>query len=128
MNQRLTIILSAACPILGVSIGTPGDNATVRIDYAPSATQAQRDAAAAALAAFDWSDVAQVAWDRQQAGVKAAASVLSPDLTDPQQVGINALFQVVCTRVNTAFADMGRPKPLLQADILADVMALFGGG
>ena len=45
--------VAATCPIHGVSIGRRDDRATWRIDFAPEATDAQRVAAAAALAAFD---------------------------------------------------------------------------
>ena len=45
--------IAAACPILGIAIGDPEDKATWRIDFDPSATQAQREAAKAALQAFD---------------------------------------------------------------------------
>jgi len=45
--------VAAACPILGISIVDPKDKATWRIDFAPSATDPQRQAAQAALQAFD---------------------------------------------------------------------------
>jgi hypothetical protein len=51
---RLNAAIAAVCPIDGVSVGTIGDPATVRIDYRPEATTEQRAAAQAALAAFDW--------------------------------------------------------------------------
>jgi hypothetical protein len=51
---RLTRALKAAgIPIVGVSIGRPGDRSTWRIDYAPAATVEQRAAGAALLASFD---------------------------------------------------------------------------
>ncbi len=45
--------ISAACPIDGVSIGSPMDKATWRIDYSPSATPAQKSAAQGVVAALD---------------------------------------------------------------------------
>jgi hypothetical protein len=40
-------------PIIGVSIGRRDDKSTWRIDFAPEATQTQRDAAAGVVASFD---------------------------------------------------------------------------
>lgn len=62
MLDRLTAVLQAVCPILGVS-GVQGD---IRIDYAPGATGPQQTAAQNALAAFDWSQAAHDAWLDQQ--------------------------------------------------------------
>lgn len=45
----------AVCPVVGVSIGQWDDASTWRIDYDPVATDAQRVAAAAALASLDLS-------------------------------------------------------------------------
>ena len=45
--------LAAVCSIQGVSVGDPSDKATWRIDFDPAATDAQRQAAQAALQAFD---------------------------------------------------------------------------
>jgi hypothetical protein len=62
MIDRLDETISAVCPISGVSVGTLGDSASVRIDFKDSATQQQRTAARDALAAFDWSEAADTAW------------------------------------------------------------------
>ncbi len=43
----------AVCPITGVSVGDVADRTTWRVDYDPSATQPQRDAAANVVATFD---------------------------------------------------------------------------
>jgi len=45
--------IAAVCPIVGVSVGDPDDKNTWSIDYAPEATQDEKDAADAVLAAFD---------------------------------------------------------------------------
>lgn len=66
VTARLDSTIRAVCPIDGVSVGTPGDPATVRIDYRPEATTQQRAAAVSALAAFDWSQAAQTAWEEDQ--------------------------------------------------------------
>jgi hypothetical protein len=62
-RERLHANLAAVCPIDGV--GGP-ESASARIDYRPEATQPQRAAAAAVLAAFDWSDAAQQQWEADQ--------------------------------------------------------------
>jgi len=77
--SRIHAAVSAACPIVGVSVGTPGDSATVRVDYAPGSTAEQRDAADAVVAAFDWSDAAQAVWEQTQNIYGAAALLQSGD-------------------------------------------------
>lgn len=53
MITDLTRAVSAVCPIDGVSIGRIDDRSTWRVTFQPSATESQRSAAQAALAAFD---------------------------------------------------------------------------
>ena len=60
----LTADILEVCPIVGVSIGVPGQPETVHVDYDPSATQEQITAAQAIVAAFDWEAVP----DRVQEG------------------------------------------------------------
>lgn len=45
--------IASVCPIDGVSAGDWSDKATWRIEFAQTATQAQRDAAAVVVAGFD---------------------------------------------------------------------------
>jgi hypothetical protein len=45
--------IAAVCPIRGVSVVDPSDKATWRIDFDPSATEAQMQAARAALQEYD---------------------------------------------------------------------------
>lgn len=66
---RLFTVISAACPITGLS----GSQANLRIDYDPGATPAQKTAAANALAAFDWTQTAQDAWQLTQDRANAIA-------------------------------------------------------
>src|SRR4051812_19062765 len=67
--QRLRAVLGALAPIDRVSVPdrSPTDSfgvsASVVIAFNVAATQAQRNAANAALASFDWSDAAQEAWE-----------------------------------------------------------------
>ena len=63
---RLTGTVAAVCPVHGVSIGTPGVSASVRIDFADGATAQQRAAAQAAVESFDWSDAAHQQWLEDQ--------------------------------------------------------------
>jgi hypothetical protein len=71
--KRLHDSVIAVCPINGISIGTYGESATVRIDYSENATAEQRTAAQSAVAAFDWTAPAQSAWEQQQNRLGAAA-------------------------------------------------------
>ncbi len=73
--ERIHGTVAALAPVVGVSVGTLGDSSTVRIEFAPAATTEQRAAAQAALDAFDWSDAAQIAWERGQARLAALASL-----------------------------------------------------
>lgn len=127
-TARLDAAVRNACPILGVSVGTPSDYATVRVDYAPEATAEQRAAADAAVAAFDWSDAAQAAWEQGRTAAVAVAQIQEGAATnDPTRFGLALLISVVCDRVNAAFAADGKPKPLLEADIMADIAARLRG-
>ena len=49
---KLHEAIAAVCPIQGVSVGNAADKGTWRIDFDPAATQQQKTAAQAALAAF----------------------------------------------------------------------------
>ena len=62
MLIRLHSVLAAVCPIDGVA----GEQGNVRIDFATAATDQQRQAAQDAVAAFDWTQAAQDAWQQDQ--------------------------------------------------------------
>lgn len=68
---RLDTTIAAVCPISGTS----GEQGSVRIDFAPGATAPQQTAANNALAAFDWSQAAQDAWENLQSRTGADAIV-----------------------------------------------------
>lgn len=53
MMQSLLNRLQVVAPVEGVSIGHPQDKATWRVDFTPAATEADRVAAYAVVAAFD---------------------------------------------------------------------------
>jgi hypothetical protein len=82
MINRLHFDLAAAgIPLDGVSGGPPP--APVRVDYAASATQAQRAQGAALVAGFDWSQAAQDAWeDAQEADLTALRNQTAQALAD----------------------------------------------
>lgn len=60
--------IAAVCPITGISLGDLNNKATWRVDYASSATQAQRDAAAAVVTGFDVGSV-QSAQDAEKSAL-----------------------------------------------------------
>lgn len=83
VKHRLVMTLaSAGVPVDAVTVTGP---ASAVVTYMEWATQAQRDQGAALLAAFDWSDAAQTAWegaqDPERAGLRdnIAATVASID-------------------------------------------------
>lgn len=102
--QRLHETLAALAPIVGVSVPQLGTSSGVRIDFRPEATQAQRDAANAALASFDWSDVAQSAWLVAQAQTSAKnemdTATAAPATASAEQRILRALAAVTLDEVN----------------------------
>lgn len=81
--QRLHVLVSVAAPIEGVSIGTVGDSATVRIAFRPEATAPQRAAAQSVVDGFDWSQAAQDAWeDAQEADLAALRDQAAQAIAD----------------------------------------------
>lgn len=118
--ERLTEAVASVCPIHGIQGGT---QATAAIDYNPEATTEQRAAAQTALAAFDWSDAAQAAWER---GKRREAAVALLNSSDPTMVAVRALATVVKRRVAALLVGLGQ-QPLttpqligLWADCIAD--------
>ncbi len=111
MTDRLTATIRVVCPVLGVSVGTPGDSGTVRIDYAPEATAPQRQAAVNALAAFDWSEQAQAAWELSVSRQAALTSLLSR--SDDTAIGVRAAIFAVCDLINLRLEALGQPKVLM---------------
>jgi hypothetical protein len=105
--QRLRAVLGALAPIDNVSVpnGTFGDSAQVVITFNVSATQPQKDAANAALVAFDWSDAAEATWEAQQ----------DPDKT--------ALFAAAANAVSNNVTFLGLATPT-NAQAVAQVQAL----
>ena len=75
---RLHNSVAVVCPIVGVSIGTAGVSASVRIDFDPTATPTQQTDAQSVVDAFDWSQGAQDAYDNAQARTQATVLVSDP--------------------------------------------------
>jgi hypothetical protein len=67
-------LVTQGIPIVSVS----GGRGTARIDYADSATQAQRTQGDAILAGFDWSEAADVAYQLQRQRAEAEGLIDSP--------------------------------------------------
>lgn len=115
---RLLETLSAVSPVVGVS----GTTAT-RIDYNPEPTTEQRAAAEAALAAFDWSDEAQAAWER---GKRREAAIALLNSSEPTMVALRGFVTVLIRRFRVLLMALGLPTlttaQLIEtwADVIAD--------
>lgn len=115
---RLAEAISAVCPIYGVQATSP-----VTIDYALDATTEQQEAAAAVLAAFDWTNEAHATWERQK---RRDAAVALLNSKEPTMVAVRALATIVKRRMSTLLTALGQ-TPLttpqligLWADCIAD--------
>lgn len=69
---------------------------------------------------------AQVAAARVGRTVARAGDLLQSD--DPIPQSVRVVLRVICTRVNAAFESLGQPKPLIEADIMADVATALAAG
>ena len=95
--QRLSDSISSVAPIVGVAISTMGNSNSCRIDFQPIATVPQRSAAQSALAAFDWSQTAQDAWELQQRRVEAKAALAE---AKAESATLRALLLIVLDEFN----------------------------
>lgn len=80
--RRLEAGLAAVCPIHGIRPPEAWDGASaagVSIDFRPEAAPAEQAAAAAVLAAFDWTEQAQAAFEAAREKSRAAASLTGGD-------------------------------------------------
>lgn len=118
--ERLTEAVAAVCPIHGIQGGT---QATATPDYKPEATTEQRAAAETALAAFDWSDLAQAAWGRQK---RRDAAVALLNSSEPTMVALRGFVTVLIRRFRVLLTALGLPTlttaQLIEtwADVIAD--------
>lgn len=124
MLRRLYEAVAAVCPIDGVS----GEQGAVRIDYRPEATEGERAAAVAAVAAFDWSEQAQEAWDLGRRMAEAGQLLGS---VEPVPVGVRVTLRVIVDHFNEqmrAIAAGQPPVPLLEGELLSRVAAGLASG
>lgn len=86
------------------SAGVPVDTVTITgaasadVTYMTWATQAQMDLGAALIAAFDWSDAAETAWQAIQTRPVASSQL---NLKDAQFVLLRGVVSVLVDEVNT---------------------------
>lgn len=100
-------IQTAGIPIFGVS----GNQASVRVDFKPEATGPQQATAASIVAAFDWSDAAQLTYEAQQRKVEANAGIDAGDTQagDKLERLVRALALVTLDEVNRLRAAVPHP-------------------
>jgi hypothetical protein len=91
-GRLLDAIRTAGIPVDGVSIGLRGDSSTVVVS--PTSLQA---AAQPTIAAFDWSDAAQQAWEVGK--IRPTAKTLLADGA-PSSVLVRALAAVILDEIN----------------------------
>lgn len=123
-TARLYSAVAAAAPTHGVSVGVAGDPTTVRVDFAPGATDAQRAAAAAVVAGFDWSDAAQSAWEAGRS--RADAATLIADFR-AVPIAVRACMLVIHGSLNEIRARVGLPA-VAEADAMAAILTLIDSG
>lgn len=107
ISQRLYATVQAVCPVDGVALLNLVAR-TVRIDFSASATQGQKDAANAAVAAFDWSAAADVAWQLQKDRADAIAIFLAD--TSPSAKVLRGAILALIDQLNIIRAAL--PAPL----------------
>lgn len=125
MLLRLHAAIAAVCPITGVSDGTPGDSATVRVDYDPGATTEQRAAAQAVVDGFDWSTEAQLAWERSRAVAQAISETMGGFA--PANISDRVTLRYVLTLLNDVREHLGLTR-IQEPDHLAGITAAIAAG
>jgi hypothetical protein len=111
--DRLHSSIIAVCPIDGVSLAAgknlatnpPATAADVTVQYDPSATSDQQQAAESVLASFDWSTAAQAAWETSQNQTQAGTLLAD---TDALPIAVRALGQACLTVDNGLAAAIGQ--------------------
>lgn len=94
--QLTNLLTGGDYAIQSVSFDPPQ---SVTITHLATATQTQRDNAAAVVSGFDWSDGALTTYEEQAARTPASAAL---DVTgDPLQVLLRAVVLVVLDEINT---------------------------
>lgn len=118
LSDALTVLFPAADPRSAWDIRDDGDGPYIAAWHLPDSQPTPGQIAAVTDA--------QVAAARVGRTVARAGDLLTSD--DPIPQSVRVMLRVICTRVNTAFESMGQPKPLIEADIMADVVAALAAG
>ena len=107
---KLHEAIAKVCPIHGVSIGRANDKGTWRIDFDQAATQQQKDAAQAALVAFDVAaaDAAEQAIKDRRVAISNAAR--ADQVIDKLRT---ASLQEIVDYVNTNVTDLASAKAMI---------------
>lgn len=85
--------IAAVCPIDGVSVGRKNDRATWRIDFRPEATDAQRAAAEAIKAGFDFA-----VEEQRERDARAAADARVEELKAKPAISNRELVELLTLR------------------------------
>jgi hypothetical protein len=98
LNRLDAAIRAAGIPIDGVS----GSQGSVRVDYQNAATALQRTQGDAIVAAFSWTEAADLTWQAQQAKSQATTSIDRGALQTGESAErlVRALALVVLDEVN----------------------------
>lgn len=129
-TSRLDAAIRVVCPLDGVSVRTPGDPATVRIDFAKEATSEQRKAAQVVVDSFDWSDASQAQWEAVQ-NISAAGALLQSADPIPQAVRVTLKAIQDLNNIRWRLVQEGRYEevtPVLQAEVDATVLQYLQEG
>lgn len=126
LSQRLYATIQAVCPVDGVALINVAAHA-VRIDFNASATQTQKDAANAAIVAFDWSAAADAAFQVQQDRANAIAIFLAD--TSPAGKVLRGAILALIDQLNVIRAALPAPLGAITvAQAKAAVQAKINGG
>lgn len=113
LRVRLMAEIGAICPC---SVRLADDGRSATFDPYGSATTGQIAAAKAVLAAFDWSQEAQSAWEVQQSIAAGLAGLMAD--ASPVACGLRFYLRLLTDRVNTLARLAGVP-PILESDLPA---------
>lgn len=121
LSARLNDAILSACPgLVRLSVPDGGGKPVVEFVADKTATDEQRKAADAALAAFDWSDEAQSAWELEQTRNAALGGLLAR--ADETAVQVRVVIFSLVELLNGRLESLGQ-KPVLLAEIQAYIKA-----
>jgi len=122
---RLHESIARVCPLIGVSAVENSASAVVLV-YDDPTTTSQRLAAQSLVDAFDWSDAAQVAWERDQARA-AAKDRLTETTNDAEIKLLKAILGLLVDELNTLRGLHGLPARTM-AQVRAAIAAKLDSG